>query len=386
MPHGTRNRANLAAWGTGTVVIDTEFDSFDDVVFDALRESGGTYSLGATLTLGSASSSYLFAVTAKSSWANVTAATWQSGGTATFASGSTLTVSSGGAIIVYKPGDYAFKVNTGSPYKVLINSPCDFEGSNAVNVNSGGKFTVLKTGDFAFKVDDTGGSTLITLNAATDVYGDTTVKSGSDWTFASGSTLALANGSSLTVPSGATLNVQAGALTGFDVLRMTGTANVTLASRSITRAAEHSPMSTAANWYADLFAPGIWDAADTTARTMVVPLHVPNGVTITAVTVYLKGAGGHVGLPATMPYISLWENAPATTATLIAGPTTDSAANAAAYDAVHAVTISGLSITSSRASKQYLLMVVSETGANSIAGLQYHGSTVTYTTTAYDED
>jgi hypothetical protein len=168
---------------------------------------------------------------------------------------------------------------------------------------------------------------------------------------------------------------------------MTGTANVTLASRSITRIVETTPVSDTSQWAADPLTFGAFRALDTTANFLYYMIHVPHGVTLTAVSVYLEGLAGHGGLPATMPAVALITVTPSSGSSAItSGPTSDSSANVAAYEAAHAITLSGLSVSIDRTTKRYIVRVSNESSTNSLHYLTVYGVAVTYTTTAYDED
>jgi hypothetical protein len=111
------------------------------------------------------------------------------------------------------------------------------------------------------------------------------------------------------------------------------------------------------------------------AGTLYLPLNnIIDGSTLTSVTVTLagasySGAAGHGGsLPATMPTLKLYrqDQGSPPAQTQIGGTTTDSSANAAAYDAAHSVTISGLSEAVVQ-TKQYYLLLTGEASTNSVA-------------------
>lgn len=86
-----------------------------------------------------------------------------------------------------------------------------------------------------------------------------------------------------------------------------------------------------------------------------------------SVAVQLTGSGGHAGLPATMPTMKLWKSSTVRSAkTQIGGTITDTSANAAAYDADHWLTLSGLSEVIA-ADTSYFLQVTCESGANSLS-------------------
>jgi hypothetical protein len=135
-----------------------------------------------------------------------------------------------------------------------------------------------------------------------------------------------------------------------------------------------------------------WNAAHLGRHTNVtlngllyIPLRVPHGATLTAVDVYIQGASGHAGLPSGMPLINLHTVAIDDNEVSL-GDIFDSSASTAAFQAVHAITLSGLSHVVDRVNQRLVILLNSESGTNALVGARYIGSRVTYTTTAYDED
>lgn len=100
----------------------------------------------------------------------------------------------------------------------------------------------------------------------------------------------------------------------------------------------------------------------------------PKACTLTGLSVLLAGAAGHVGLPATMPVLTLYRQdtgsllAPTTVATA-----TDASAGVAAYEAVHSLSLGVLAeVLAFDSGNRYYVKLAGETGANSIAGLALH--------------
>lgn len=109
------------------------------------------------------------------------------------------------------------------------------------------------------------------------------------------------------------------------------------------------------------------------------PILLPNGSIITAFTAYLDGAPGHGGLPGTMPIVHIMRIDAATRATTLVASQVDTSGSVGAYEARHAVSKSGLSITLDRTASAYYLRIDGETGANSVAGLVMDTPALTFT-------
>jgi hypothetical protein len=102
--------------------------------------------------------------------------------------------------------------------------------------------------------------------------------------------------------------------------------------------------------------------------------------TITGVTAYVQGKGGHVGLPGTMPRVKLSYRAHGTDVVTDVAQQTDTSANTTAYQAVHTIALTGVSEVVNGA-RMYFAEVQSEGGANALDFFQLHGLTVTCTVT-----
>lgn len=111
---------------------------------------------------------------------------------------------------------------------------------------------------------------------------------------------------------------------------------------------------------------------------------LPIGMVVTSVTIYLSGNAGHVGLPGTMPTLAVSHYAAGSgyTAGVSLGTATDGSANTTAYQAYHALTLSGLSYTVAQ-NDVLLLVFTSESGANALSSLNlYPNALVVGTTTS----
>ena len=184
-------------------------------------------------------------------------------------------------------------------------------------------------------------------------------------------------------------------LTNASQIKMSGTANVTLASRSITRHQETTPFGhgPSIDWYAVAVAPFRWlnQSAGTTPNTntnpLVIPIHVPNGVTLNTVGVDVAAGLGHSGLPSVMPTLKVYKIATGDgTTTQLGSTATDSSASTGAFEAAHGIAVSSIATVVDRTTYKYVALLIPESSTNSRTGLAMYGCTVVYTTTSMDED
>jgi len=231
--------------------------------------------------------------------------------------------------------------------------------SGTVAIVSGGSITIASGGSIAF----TSGGNL---------SGTVTVPSGSTFNCASGSTLGLAG----------TVTQTTGAITVSDIT-MSGTANVKLTSRSITRVQHTPPVADLSSWTTAVIDPHLYNA--TVGTPVFVWLRVPHGATLNTVTVKFNPPAGHGGgLPATMPNLKAFRVIDSTMLQL--GSTATDATAAGSYEATHTLSVTGIATVIDRTQYRYLATFTAEAGANSFVGTEFYETTVTYTTTAYDED
>lgn len=150
-----------------------------------------------------------------------------------------------------------------------------------------------------------------------------------------------------------------------------------LATRSVTRVIKGHPLWEPANWGFDLPAGRLTDIVGD-GVSLVYPIEVPHGAMITALSVSIKPVNSHVALPATRPTIvfSTFDLATGTVTTVatVADPT----APFGSYNLVHGFGVSGLTTLVNNQLKLYRLEFTSESGANSITGLQIFGANVTF--------
>lgn len=170
-----------------------------------------------------------------------------------------------------------------------------------------------------------------------------------------------------------------------DGLRLTGTANVELATRSVVRWMPYHPSPAVVGGVADWHHTFVGNHVnDVLGGDLVVPVRAPHGATITLVEVYIIGAPGHVGLPANMPSFSLYSMSSSGVGTNI-GTGTDASASVAAFEAAHTISLS-VSHVVNRTTTRLAVFLNAESGANALVGATYIGTRITYNISGYDED
>jgi hypothetical protein len=102
--------------------------------------------------------------------------------------------------------------------------------------------------------------------------------------------------------------------------------------------------------------------------------------TLAQLHLYLKGSAGHGALPGTMPSMTLVEEVPGVSSTTVIATVYDTAADVAAYEVLHSISATGLSISVS-ATKLYRLILTGEAGANSQVDLKFYSFVTRMTTT-----
>ena len=152
-------------------------------------------------------------------------------------------------------------------------------------------------------------------------------------------------------------------------------------SHSVTRLAEAQPV-----WRpaldTDLLLNAPWDVATLTTNYVEFwwPLKVPNGAIITGWSVTVRGDGGHAGAPANKPIVNLQSAAGGH------GFVADGSASGPAFDAVHTISQTGLSVTvDNTTSNTYYLVIGTESGANARASTRYSKASVTFLVAKLDE-
>lgn len=203
MAHGAYLRGSQVAWETSDPVQGLEFWGMDQVIYDALRESGGTYSLGSTLTIGSSDPATKFlTVSAKFILAG-TAATVNSGCTVTYAAGS--------HAVFATTADLAF--NNGAAQYFNQDSTLSFSNTSFLTFNTGTSLIALAGSTVSLRgAVALTASSVTTFSAGAEIHGDATVANGANVAFASGAEIIMASGSDLTMSAGSDLNCSATAV------------------------------------------------------------------------------------------------------------------------------------------------------------------------------
>jgi hypothetical protein len=360
--HFVRIRSS-GLWITGSTITTDELEQLDANLYAAINgDAGGTWAPSSLITIGGSG----MTVSGPLRGSDIIAATWNAGGLATFTGSGTIAT---------------------------------FDNSALLTVTDDAEFRLNRSGDYLLRAYNAGTGQKLHL------YGDFWVKSGAVVAVKSGGVLSTEAGSTLAVvgdagffagvnfdaacaitqEAGSTMDLD-GAIT-VDDFTMTGTNKVKLASRSITRACELTPTADPTEWICNnISGTGNWYSLGTAAEVLTQPVHTPFGATITGVSVYVQGDSGHVGLPGTPPKFYIHETDVTTGTVTSYGPYADASASTGAFQAVHAIASGTVSIATSRAAKRYALSITAESGANAKTQLVYHGATVTYTTTSYDED
>jgi len=129
---------------------------------------------------------------------------------------------------------------------------------------------------------------------------------------------------------------------------------------------------------------GVWSTGTTGLRHIYFSFQVPNGATITIMKAYLKGAGGHGALPATMPQARAYKVSISDgSATLLGSATNDPSGTTGAFQAAHEIAVTMTEVVDST-TYRYLIDVSTETGANSIAGALYIAGRASVTVASLD--
>jgi len=174
-------------------------------------------------------------------------------------------------------------------------------------------------------------------------------------------------------------------ISGANGLEIGGTAKLLLERRTHTRAINGqviSDIAAADTWLPDIA--GRWTSLTTNVCRLYHQLDVPNGAIVTGYSAYIDPAA-HGALPAGMPAAALVAVDVTTGATTTLAQVIDSSATVAAFDALHAISATSLSVPMLRSSKRYFIRLESESGANAQILCVYSGTLVTYVLAAQDD-
>ena len=217
--------------------------------------------------------------------------------------------------------------------------------------------------------------------------GQLTIDSGGIILGASGSYINGAVGSSFTWSGAATLN---GALTVSDTgsiaiadggtLGLTNRSGATCTAFTRTRILSCCSVASEVNNFTKIngLDSSYWTQSSITASRIYIPLtFVPLAASITTLTVQLKGASGHdSGLPTTMPSVELVRQPDDAYTLTTVDTASDPSANQTAYESVHPITISGLSVQP--INYAWGVRIQGEALTNAIVGLEVYSLSVTW--------
>lgn len=187
--------------------------------------------------------------------------------------------------------------------------------------------------------------------------------------------------------------VNGGVYTLLSKLTLNGTAMFELGdklqygSRSITRAIPLPGAYAQTVWAFDT-ANLMWQTSANTASLLAIPLHLPHGATLTALSATYRGGSGHGGtMPGNKPELTLINMPVGATSGSVIGTVVDPTVSAATFETAHAITLSGLSHVVNNTTNAYFAWVKSESaGAGTATSGAYLASlTATCTVTSQSE-
>ena len=218
-----------------------------------------------------------------------------------------------------------------------------------------------------------GGTGVITLDSGGSIYGD----SGSALYMIAGSTTSLAGSvgltGAMTVGASGSVAIEDGGTLG--LVNRTG---ATCTPFTRTRILSCCSVASEVSGFAKINTlVSYWLQDSISAPRIRIPLdYVPLAASITTLTVQLKGASGHTGLPSTMPSIQLIQQS-ATAYTLTPTNTaTDTSASVPAYESVHSITLSGLNVQP--VNYAWSVLINGEASTDAEVGLEVYSLSVTW--------
>lgn len=150
-------------------------------------------------------------------------------------------------------------------------------------------------------------------------------------------------------------------------LTMSGTSKVKLESRSVTRRSRAAPFG-AVNFSIN---DGYVEQSSTSASQVSWELDVPDGATLTAVTIEVQPNIHPSNRPGTMPKLRVLRTAAnQITGQIVGSVATDLSGSHTAYNGQHPITVTGLSELIDRSQYNYWARLDGETGSDAMTGLQ----------------
>lgn len=160
-----------------------------------------------------------------------------------------------------------------------------------------------------------------------------------------------------------------------------GTTNIALASRAITRRQSMQGFTNTANWTVRPF--GTWRNTVVAGALFLAIDNLPAGGTLDEIVLRWQGAAGHVGLP-TLPSFNAYRVGQDGSSTLL-GSGSDGSTTEAEYEAAHDIRLAGIAHPIDRSTARYWIDVTGESGGNFVANAEALSLHVVVTTTQYYE-
>lgn len=152
---------------------------------------------------------------------------------------------------------------------------------------------------------------------------------------------------------------------------------------SITRA-QGAPYGITGTWTVDATTAGIVDSD--TGNTAGFELQPPHGSLLTAVSVFCTAGAGHIGLPVSMPQITLYKVHGNGAGVTSLGSATDPSLNTTGFEQPHSIVLSSLSHTVDRSAYRYFLKFSAEAGTRALSGMILYYCDCTYSVSAVGLD
>lgn len=114
------------------------------------------------------------------------------------------------------------------------------------------------------------------------------------------------------------------------------------------------------------------------------PFKIPHGATLTAIRLVVQGGAGHGDLPTPMPQFQLRSVTTGGTAATEVSPVADSSIDVTAFETVHAIEITGISLAMTNLTKRYTLIFTAEGSTDGQPGLKVFFPYVSFTMTNLD--
>lgn len=303
-------------------------------------------------------------------------------------------------VLVWGSGGLPFNGVPGSANLTLL----DLQVSKAVNGDGGtwAPVTPIVLGGAGLDVPgpfSSSGATDITINGTLGIAVGATIQLGGNVVANSGAIVQWQSGSFLNLSAGATATLSgttnaAGTINASGAVNFSGTPALTGATvlgvsptRSYTRPCKSVLEVDTSKWAPDSLNPysfplialeGVFVSVGSVPDMLAYAADVPDGATITSVSVQVQG-NTPAHLPTDRPTLYLYRCNVTTGAETLIGSAIDGSATGAAYVALHAITISGLSEVVDGTTSVYVVRVEGEGSTGGVLGLKVCVPTATFT-------